>query len=237
MTNSVLITGSSKRLGKSMALSLAKKGYSIALHYHTSQSEAEKTAIEIREHNVECRIYPADLNKPDDVIALIPNVLQDFPDLNLLINNASLFIRSHLIDTDSELFDRIFNVNFKAPFFLTRDFADYCDGGHIINMLDTKVSKNLTAYFVYTLSKKALLEFTKMAAKELGPDIRVNGICPGLILPSVSSSQKEFEKMGLKIPLQSTGDPSSIISAAHFLIDNNYITGETIYIDGGEHLV
>jgi pteridine reductase len=237
MQGSVLITGGSKRIGKSVAISLAEKGYSIALHYHSSKSEAEEGASEIRKHGVQCRLYPADLSIMENINALIPNVLQDFPDLLLLINNASVFHRAYLMDTDSTLFDRTFTINFKAPFFLSRDFAYYCDHGQIINMLDTKISTSLTSYFAYTLSKKALFEFTKMAAKELGPNIRVNGICPGLILPSREFSRREFEKMGTKIPLKRTGNPSDILSAVHFLMDNTYITGETIFIDGGEHLI
>jgi pteridine reductase len=234
---SALITGGTRRIGKAIALSLAEKGYHIALHCHASNKEAETTAKEIKEHGVRCRVFPADLDQNDDMLSLIPNVLQDFPDLNLLINNASIFIRRHLIDTDIELFDRTWNINVKAPIFLSRDFADYRGEGHIINMLDTKISKQLISYFVYSLSKKTLAEFTKMAAKELGPKIRVNGICPGLILPSKDTSKEAFEKMGAKIPLQSTGDSSRIVSAVHFLIENTYITGETLFIDGGEHLM
>lgn len=234
---SALITGGAKRLGQAIALSLAEKGYHIALHCHHSKNEAEKTAKKIKQHGVKCHIYLADLNQNDDMLSLIPNVLQDLPDLCLLINNASIFERGHLMDTDIDLFDRTWNINLKVPFFLSRDFADYRAKGHIINMLDTKISKPLLSYFIYSLSKITLSEFTKMAARELGPNIRVNGICPGLILPSKDTAQEAFVSMGSKIPLKGTGDPSRIVSAVHYLIENTFVTGETLFVDGGEHLM
>jgi NAD(P)-dependent dehydrogenase (short-subunit alcohol dehydrogenase family) len=141
-----------------------------------------------------------------------------------------------MMETDSVFFDRHFNANFKAPFFLSRDFARQCDKGHIINILDTKISGILIEYFVYTLTKKALYEFTHMAAKELGPAIRVNGVCPGLILPSAYREKEDFEKMGQRVPLKRTGNTESVVSAIRFLINNTFITGECIFVDGGEHL-
>lgn len=231
-----LITGGAKRIGRAIALSLADKGYSIALHYRSSRKEAETVAKEIRQRGALCDLFPCDFNDANDVSFLIPSVFKKFPDLNLLINNASIFKRAHLLETDFDLFDSHVNVNFKAPFFLSRDFAKCCSKGHIINILDTKISSTLVQYCIYTLTKKALFELTRMVAKELGPHIRVNGICPGLILPSSQQSDDAFKKMGLRIPLQRTGAPENVVSAVHFLIENAFITGECIFVDGGEHL-
>lgn len=140
------------------------------------------------------------------------------------------------METDPDLFDRHMQINFKTPFFLSQDFARICKKGLIINMLDTKIHKTLIEYFVYTLSKKVLFEFTQMAAKELGPDIRVNGIAPGLILPAAGMSEKEFEEMGERIPLKQTGSPQDIVQAVGFFMENDFISGEVISVDGGEHL-
>ncbi|MFH1941980.1 MAG: SDR family oxidoreductase [bacterium] len=232
-----LVTGGARRIGRAIALSLADKGYSIALHYHTSKAEAEDLASEIIGKGVECRLFRCDFNDPADVGSLIPSVFEHFPDCSLLINNASVFERVRLLDTDTDHFDRQFNVNFRTPFFLSRDFAKHCTEGQIINILDTKIMKMQIAYFAYTLSKKALSEFTLMAAKELGPRIRVNGISPGLILPSSEMSTEDFTRMGLRIPLGKTGNPANVVSAVHFLLENPFITGEIILVDGGEHLV
>jgi len=231
-----LITGGARRIGRAIVLSLAEKGFDVALHYRSSRSEAEEVAEAIKKIGRQCHLFRCDLNDMKDVSSLIPQVFKRFPDCNLLINNASIFKRARFTETDEPLFDRHFNINFKAPFFLSSDFAKHCSEGQIINILDTKVSRALIEYFVYTLTKKALSEFTRMAAKELGPRIRVNGICPGLILPSSELSEEDFQELGGRIPLQRTGSPESVVSAIHFLLDNTFITGETIFVDGGEHL-
>ena len=236
MKGTALITGGARRIGRAIALSLAGKEYNIALHYRTSKKDAETAASEIRSKGVECEIFQCDLSNSGKVATLIPRVFERFPDCNLLVNNASVFQRARLMETDEALFDRHFNTNLKAPFFLSRDFARHCRKGHIINILDTKISRILIEYFAYTLTKKALHEFTRMAAKELGPSIRVNGVSPGLILPSADLSSEDFEKMGDRVPLKTTGNPESVVSAIHFLIDNTFITGECIFVDGGEHL-
>ena len=236
MKGTALVTGSAKRIGRVIALSLAEKGYNVAIQYRSSRKDAEAVAREIEKKGRQSHPFVCDFNDMDDVATLIPRVFQRFPDCNLLINNASIFKRARMMETDQELFDKHFNANFKTPFFLSRDFASLCSKGHIINILDTKISGILIEYFVYTLTKKALYEFTKMAAKELGPAIRVNGVCPGLILPSAYRKKEDFEKMGKRIPLKRTGNPESIVSAIHFLVDNTFITGECIFVDGGEHL-
>ena len=236
MKGTALITGGAKRIGRAIALSLAGKEYNIALHYRTSQQDAESAASDIRSKGVECELFQCDLSDSDKVATLIPRVFERCPDCSLLVNNASVFQRARLMETDEALFDRHFNTNLKAPFFLSRDFARLCRKGHIINILDTKISRTLVEYFAYTLTKKALFEFTRMAAKELGPSIRVNGVSPGLILPSADLGPEDFEKMGDRVPLKTTGNPASIVSAVHFLIDNTFITGECIFVDGGEHL-
>jgi NAD(P)-dependent dehydrogenase (short-subunit alcohol dehydrogenase family) len=236
MKGTALITGGARRIGRAIALSLVGRGYKIALHYHSSQQDAEKAASDIRSKGVDCELFQCDLSHSGKVATLIPRVFERFPDCNLLVNNASVFQRARLMETDEALFDRHFDTNFKAPFFLSRDFAQHCRKGHIINILDTKISRTLIEYFAYTLTKKALYEFTRMAAKELGPSIRVNGVSPGLILPSADLGPEDFKKMGDRVPLKTTGNPESIVSAIDFLIDNTFITGECIFVDGGEHL-
>ncbi len=236
MDQAVLVTGGAKRIGREIALFLAEKGYDIALHFGSSEKEAKEVSGLVAEKGRRCRLFQCDLGDMKAVSSLIPDVRRSFPDLSLLVNNASIFKRARFMETDFDLFDRHFNINFKTPFFLSRDFARLCKTGQIINILDTKISKTLIEYFVYTLSKKALFEFTKMAAKELGPHIRVNGIAPGLILPASDMREKDFEKMGDHIPLQKTGNPQAIIQAVDFLIGNDFVTGETIFVDGGEHL-
>ena len=236
MKGTAIVTGGAKRIGRAIALALADLGYDIALHYNTSQFAAEEVANLIKDKGRSCHLFACDFNNMKQVKSFIPQIFKIFPNCDLLINSASIFERARMMDTDEDLFDRHFIINFKTPFFLTRDFAHYYKKGQIINILDTKISKTLIEYFAYTLSKKSLFEFTKMAAKELAPYIRVNGVCPGLILPPPGKDEDYLNKMSERIPLQRKGDTQCIVAAVAFLIENDFVTGEWIFVDGGEHL-
>ena len=231
-----LITGGARRIGRAIALSLSDSGWNIVLHYGSSEKEAEEVCRTIRKKGVGCERLDGDLGLIEDVQRLIPEAKRSFPDLSLLINSASIFERIDFFDTDPDTLLRFWCVNFQAPFFLTQAFSRLCERGHIINILDTKINRNSVKYFPYALSKKSLEDFTRMAAEALGPDFRVNGISPGLILPSQNMSESDFQKMGDRLPLRMTGDPDFIIKTVHFLLENTFITGEVINVDGGEHL-
>ena len=233
---SALVTGSAKRIGKAIALHLAESGFDIALHYNTSRSEVEETANEIKNKGQSCVLFQSDLSNINNVLTLIDKVKEPFPSLSLLINNASIFEKRSFMETDLNFFENYFNVNFKAPFFLSQDFAKTFQKGNIINLLDTNITRDRTKYFAYNLTKKMLYEFTKMAAVELAPDIRVNAIAPSPILPP-SDKEKEFLERSLKsIPLKKWGSIQNIIQSMDFLLENDYVTGQCIFTDGGEHL-
>ena len=151
-----------------------------------------------------CRLFRCDLNDHDETAALIPRVREHFPDLSVLVNNASVFKRGSLRETGRDLFERHFNINFKAPFFLTQAFAEGCARGQVINLLDTRVSRSDPHHAAYTLSKKALLELTRMAARELGPAIRVNGVSPGMILPPPGGVVDDLERRSAALPLNAS---------------------------------
>ncbi len=231
-----LVTGGARRIGLAIACTLAENGWDIALHYRNSEKEAKEAVRRIESAGQRCSLFQADFGQMKEVSGLVENVHRHFPDLCLLVNSVSLFERARFMETDETLFDRHFQINLKSPFFLTQHFAAFCRKGNVVNILDTKVSKHLTAYFAYTLTKKSLMEFTSMAALELGPEIRVNAVAPGLILPSSGMSVPSFEAMGKKIPAQRTGTPEDIARAVLFLVQNDFITGVTLYVDGGEHL-
>lgn len=232
-----LITGGAKRLGRAIAIRLAELGFDIALHYNTSRGDAERVAGEIEAAGAGCDLFACDLSDGEAVLQLIGRVTHVFSDLSILVNNASIFERGPLLDTEPELFDRHFDINYRAPFFLTRDFARHRDQGLVINLVDTKISRNAGAYFAYTLTKKSLFEFTKMAAAQLGPKIRVNAVAPGLVLPPAGEDESYLAERAKSIPLQRHGDPAAVCNAIAYLVDNRFITGQCIYVDGGEHLL
>ena len=232
-----LVTGAAKRIGQAMAITLAKRGYDIALHYHSSYPNVQKTAQLIKRHNVQCRLFSCDLSQESSTQKLISDVKNEFGHLNLLINSASIFIPSVFDGQNLNLFNKHFNINLKAPFILMSEFARLCKRGQIVNLLDTNIVKNKTSYVAYLLSKKALGELTKMAAVSLAPAIRVNGIAPGLILPPEGKSKGSLQKRAQQIPLKHVGNTRSICQSLEFLLDNKYLTGQILFNDGGEHLI
>ncbi len=236
MKKAAFITGAAERLGKAMALALAGMGYDIALHYNSSEKHAKKTAEEIKSLGRKCGIFKADLSDIKGIKPLTARVFRTFPNCSLLINNASIFENRDFMEVTEESFDREFALNFKAPFFLSQEFSRRKSAEIIVNMLDTRVSRIEPGHFVYNLSKKALRDFTLMAARALGPKIRVNGICPGPILPPPGKDSKYLRRISGNTPLGKPGHPDYVISALKYILDNSYVTGECLYVDGGQHL-
>jgi pteridine reductase len=236
MKKAALITGGARRIGKAVALALARKGYDIALHCNRSEAEAVATAKSIRREGRTCEVFVSDLSDDAGLSGLIPAVHKCFPYCMLLVNNASVFERASFAETDPERFDRMMRIHVKAPFFLTQSFASHFGAGHVINFCDAKITSAFVSHFAYSLSKKTLFEFTRMAAKALGPSVRVNAVAPGIILPSREFNEADLVRMAMKIPLQRKGDAGDVASAVLFLDENPYITGECIFVDGGENL-
>jgi pteridine reductase len=233
----VLVTGAAKRIGQAVALHLAAQGYNIALHYHHSKKEAMATAQAIYKKKVRCELFCADLGNTPEAVRLFSEVYKAFGDIRLLVNSASIFIPNEFGAQDLSLYEAHWNINYKAPYVLSCEFARLVKKGHIINFVDTNVVKHKSRYADYLMSKKALGEFTKMAAVAWGPAIRVNGISPGMILPPVNGQKDDRKVRAQKIPLAEVGNPSYILQAVDYLINNTYVTGQIIAVDGGEGLV
>jgi NAD(P)-dependent dehydrogenase (short-subunit alcohol dehydrogenase family) len=153
------------------------------------------------------------------------------------VNNASIFEPSSLLSLDVENLDRHFGVNFKAPFILTGIFAKLCGKGHIINILDTHITQNRTSHLAYLLSKKSLYDLTKLSAVSLAPQIRVNAVAPGLILPPVGKRSDHLDRLAQQVPLKRKGDVAHVVQSLRFLVENDYMTGQVLFADGGEHLL
>jgi NAD(P)-dependent dehydrogenase (short-subunit alcohol dehydrogenase family) len=237
MREAVLITGGARRLGKEIALHLAASGYDVALHYNRSHAEAEYVAKHIREMGVECEVLHANLEHATAYGPLIQKAQARFPHLSVLINNASVFDVGSFMDGDVALYEKEFRTNLQAPIFLTQAFAQAVEKGAVVNMLDTCVTQHKHSYFYYLLSKKSLFEFTKMAAIELAPSIRVNGVCPGYILPSGDWGADYQRELESRLPMRKIATVADIVQAVHLLISTTSITGQCLFIDGGEHLL
>jgi pteridine reductase len=236
MKKAALITGGARRIGREIAIAFARKGYDLALHCNQSEKEAVDVARSIRRLGQECEVFACDLADPLAVSGLLPAVRQRFPNCRVLVNNASVFERGDLASADQHQFDRLMQINFKAPFFLTQSFGNLVQSGHVVNLCDAKIAGPFVSHFVYALTKKMLFEFTRMAAKALGPAVRVNAVAPGMILPSSEIKGADLIRLSRGLPLQRKGDPRDVVSAILFLEENAYITGECIFVDGGQHL-
>lgn len=231
-----LITGSSDRIGKAIALSLADSGHNIILHYNRSKDKAMHLLKVIEGKGAQCIALQADFRIEKDIQRLFEQANKKFQ-VNILINNASDFVKSSIEDDHTDLLDHMMMVNFKAAYILTKQFIKSNKQGSIINVLDTQIRQNQTLHFDYLLSKKALEAFTMQSALALGPSrIRVNAIAPGLILPPEGENQSYLEHRARKIPLRRPGSVKNIQDSVQFLIENDFITGQILYVDGGEKL-
>ena len=232
-----LVTGGTKRIGQGIAFGLASRGFHIALHYNRSRSDALATSSKIKRKGVQCEIFPCDLSDETQTVSLIMEVKKRFPNLSVLVNCASIFEKSRLRDSNIHSLNKHFTVNFISPYVLSCDFTRLCKKGQIINILDANFVRNKTSYCDYLLSKKALADFTDLAAVEFAPHIRVNAIAPGLILPPKGKKAGYLNRLAKDIPLRRRGNITHITKSVEFLIENDYLTGQIIFADGGEHLL
>jgi len=238
MKQTALITGAAKRIGRAIAEHLASEGWNLALHYHSSEKAAKHLQDELQKLYPEQTfiLFQSNLQNPFAVEKLIPEVIREFDSLDMLINNASAFEEGLITETAFDLLDRMMMVNFRAPFLLIRDFARLSGKGQIINMVDTRITRNEPNYAAYSISKKALWGITKMAAIEFAPDIRVNAIAPGATLPPEDKPEQYLWQIAEKIPMKKAGGLEPIIKSLDYILSNEHLTGQLLFCDGGENL-
>jgi pteridine reductase len=233
-----LVTGSAHRLGKAFALTLAHMGYSIALHYRGSATEAEKTTEEIRALGVDCLPIRADLTIPEKVEFLFSLVDEFNARLKLVVNAAAVMPVGNPRNLGRREWDTTLDLNLRAPFLIAQEAAKRMTGGGlIVNISDIGAQKAWSRYPSYTVSKAGLESLTKILARSLAPDIRVNAIAPGLVLPSNAVTKEQWQALVERLPLKRAATLEEITSTLEFLIKNEYITGQTIVVDGGYSLI
>jgi len=241
-----LITGGAQRIGKEIAITLAKNGYDILINYNNSKIEAEELT-QYLSHNFKINAYSFKANLLDisqaKKLAKYAKSIEG-SEWKLLVNNASIFNKSKFLEAASDELENNMNIHFYSPLILSKEFAINCQeksikDAQIINLIDKNIARYDTSYFYYLLSKKSLAELTKMLALQLAPQIRVNGISPGFILNPIDDGgilTKQSEEIIKKIPLQTKGDVENICQAVEFLLKNNFVNGQILAIDGGASL-
>ncbi|HKL31863.1 MAG TPA: SDR family NAD(P)-dependent oxidoreductase [Tangfeifania sp.] len=238
MNKTALITGASKRVGKAIAEHLAAEGWNVIIHYNSSKKPAQELeeALSRKFPNQKFDTIQANMAEESEVEKLIPKIAEKTGTFDLLINNASVFDPGYLSETEAPLFNRQMDVNLKAPFILTRDFAKHCKTGNIINFVDTRITTSKSNFAAYSLSKKGLWELTKMAALELSPEIRVNAIAPGVTLPPEDKDESYLENLAQGIPMKKPGGLVPILKSVDYILENEHLTGQLLFADGGENL-
>lgn len=243
-----LVTGAGKRLGRAMALYLARRGHDMAVHYARSKDEAEEVATEIRAMGRRAECFQADLLVEEEVQALIPAVTAVLGPLTVLVNNASIFEYDRIDTATRESWDRHIESNLRAPYVLTQAFVRQCPAaktddqgeplaqGLIVNMVDQRIEKLTPEFSTYTIAKMGLWALTRIAAQGLAPNVRVNAIGPGPTLQGERQTKEQFQRQRAATVLGRGANPSDITAALGFFLDSPAVTGQFIAVDGGQRL-
>ncbi|HMM29625.1 MAG TPA: SDR family oxidoreductase [Aggregatilineaceae bacterium] len=242
-----LVTGGAHRVGKAIALALADAGAHVVIHYGSSEAEAHETVRELKSRGVQALAVQADLGDPAAIKRLFEAVSERFNRLDILVNSAANFVKQPFDEVTLDDWKTVMQVNLRAPFFCTQQAARLMRAVHrpadqpaaIVNISDLAGVYPWRDFVQHGVAKAGLIHLTKISARELGPDVRVNAITPGAILPpsNLSPDSPRWKRMGESVPLLRTGHPDYVAQTAIFLAQNDYITGAVIPVDGGEHLI
>jgi NAD(P)-dependent dehydrogenase (short-subunit alcohol dehydrogenase family) len=235
---SALVTGAGRRIGRVLALEAARAGYDVVVHHHRSADEAEGVAEEVRALGRHAVTAAADLADASSLAGLTRAAVSLGP-LTLLVNSASLFMDDAVGALDAGLFDTHQAVNLRAPVLLAEALAAALPTGKrglVVNLIDQRVLRPDPSFFSYALSKAGLYWATRTLAQALAPAVRVNAIGPGPTLPSIHQAPGEFEAEAQASLLARPVTPQALAQALRYLIDAEFVTGQMIAVDSGQHL-
>jgi pteridine reductase len=236
----VLVTGAGRRVGRAIALRLAKAGCRIAVHYRTSANDAAQTAELCRAAGSTAELFDADLSESAAVAGLVQRVLARFGRLDVLVNNASVFERMTLDEFDLADWQRTLGINLTAPLILVHAARDALRQarGRIVNLCDVATQRTSPDHLAYFVSKGALETLTRFLARALAPEVNVVGVAPGVAAWPEHYDQEMRDRLLQRVPLQRAGTPEDVAAAIHYLLrDGDYVTGVILPVDGGRHLM
>ncbi len=237
LTNTkVLVTGGARRLGQIICEGLADAGAHIAIHYRTSSDAATALADQLATKNVQTCALCADLCDEPSCRNLVQQASDELNGLNILINNAAVFLHDDVSNLSQPQMTKQFQVNLMAPLLLSKAFQETSRSGKIINLLDQRIEHSSSNHWSYSLSKKALADATRMMAIEMAPAFTVNAIAPGAIIAPETDDVKAAREPAGDIPLESRPTPTDVVQAVLYLLQAESVTGQIIYVDGGQHL-
>ena len=235
-----LVTGGAKRVGREIAIRLAKQGASIALHYKSSEPEAAKTAEAIRSLGVDCHLFKADLSDAKQTLDMAEKAYAQLRSIDVLVNNASVYYKTPIGQVNEADWDRLIAANLKGPFLLSTTIGNRMaqkNGGKIVNIADWSGFRPYRDFGPYCISKGGLITLTKSLARDLAPKVQCNAIAPGPVLAPPGMPEEERAAIARTTALGRWGSPGDVAGAVAFLIENDFINGTVLVVDGGRSIV
>ena len=233
-----IVTGAGRRVGRAIAIALGTRKMHVAVHYNGSAAGARETAAEIERRGGKAMLFQCDLSTPSGPTALVDEVARTLGGLDVLVNSAAIMKRTPLESVTPAEWDATFAINSRAPFFAAlaahRHMAS--KGGAIVNIADLAGLETWPGYIPHGLSKTVVIQMTKSLAKTLAPAVRVNAVAPGVIILPEGWQQEVGERLRKTTPLKRLGSANDVAGAVIYLLEADYVTGETIVVDGGRHV-
>jgi len=234
------VTGGAVRLGRAIALALADAGVDIGLHYFHSSDAADETCEEIRARGTRAVSIQTDLSDAvKSAQHIVAKAVAAFGGIDILINSAAIFDAETLQAMSAESWQQTMAINLQAPTFLCREFSAQLGPNrqaHIVNIVDWRAMRTDPGHLVYTLSKSGLVSLTRNLAVDLAPQIQVNAVAPGAILPPPGEGESYLDNLAQDIPLQRSGSPADVTDAVLYLLHSDFVTGEVLHVAGGQEI-
>src|SRR5690242_12234716 len=232
-----LVTGAGRRVGRALAVALGAEGMNVAVHYHASDAGARETAGLIEREGGKASLVAADLTR-DDAARLIDDVVNRLGGLDVLVNSSAVMERTPLGEVTVAQWDAMMALNLRAPFLLSQAAAPHLARarGAIVNIADLAAFETWPAYIPHGISKAGIVYMTRALARTLAPNVRVNGVAPGAVLLPEGWTEEDASKLRESTPLARLGSPDDVVGAMLFLLRADYMTGETLIVDGGRHV-
>lgn len=232
----VLVTGSAKRVGRVIALTLADEGANVAVHYNTSEKEANETAQEVRERGGKATTVQSDLSTVKGAYAAVDGTVEGLGGIDVLVNSASVFYKTPIREVTEEEWNQNMDVNLRAPFFTSQRAAER-GAEKVINIAGVGAHRPFPSFLPYSVSKAGVVALTEGLAKGLAPEVTVNAVSPGTVLSPEDRTEEEEKRIAEKTPVGRIGDPEDIADTVAFVVESSdFLNGAVINVDGGRSL-
>lgn len=232
-----LVTGAGHRVGRALAVALGRERMTVAVHFNSSAEQAAETVRLIEQAGGQGKTFQFDLSRQEGPARLIAAVSKEYGKLHAIVNSAAVMNRNPFGTITPAEWDASMSLNLRSPFFVSQEGAGIMtEGGAIVNIADLAAFETWPSYIPHSISKAGVVKMTESLARVLAPSIRVNAIAPGAVLLPDDWTDKTGERLADTTPLHRLGDPEDVVDAMLYLLRTDYVTGETIIVDGGRHI-